>query len=420
MATRTVATIFLALLVALGLAGTAAAATPNAALALTSDGSAGDPFAAYSSSSFILNTDTGSIAQADNSGSYLGIGLLPSVVVTQPDGSQVRVFEMTSFTVPFGDTVNLSGSLAAAIVASGDITISGTLNAGAFKLGNSIGVGAGAFAGGQGVAYSNGLQGAGPVGSGGGGGGGVGTTAHVDPPCCGYDEASGGGGGGSANGGQAGNAGSLFPSGVNGYGGAGGNPSYNPSILQGGSGGGAGAGGSDYSGNPYTGNNGAPGGGALLLETPGTITIGTGGAVVSNGQNGIQACSGGSGAGGGGGGGALWFAAGTFVNNGQIDAIGGAGADGRCENTPARFIGASGAGSGGVVVIDPVSIVNNGIINVSDGNGLSAYGGLIETFGVPVTGTGSLQGEGVVPEPGTWALVLSSLAALCMVRRRRI
>jgi hypothetical protein len=265
----------LALLAALIGIALPARATPMTPLVLTSDGSAGNPFAGYSSSSFILNTDNGLILQADNSGNYIGIETLPSSVVTQSDGSQVRVFNFTNFTVPFGDTVNVSGALGAAIIASGTIQIDGTLNAGTFKLGNSTGAAAGGFLGGVGIA-SNGVAGSG----GGGGGGGIGTVAHITDPCCGYDQGSGGGGGGNVSTGQAGVAGTLFPGGVNGSGGTGGNAMFNLNVLEGGAGGGAGAGGYDCCEAVY-GNNGGQGGGALLLETPGNIIIGSHGIVAA-------------------------------------------------------------------------------------------------------------------------------------------
>jgi hypothetical protein len=386
-----------------------ARATPTAPLVITSDGSAGDPFAGYSSASFILNTDNGMVLEADNSGNYIGIKTLASSVVTQSDGSQVRVFNFTNFTVPLGDTVNVSGSLAAAIVASGNIQIDGTLNAGTFKLGNGIGAAAGGFLGGVG-APSDGAAGAG------GGGGGIGTVAHITDPCCGYNQGSGGGGGGNVSSGQAGGAGTLFPGGVNGTGGTGGNAMFNLNVLEGGAGGGAGAGGYDCCEAVY-GNNGGQGGGALLLETPGNIMIGTNGMVAANGQNGLQGCGGqqNGGGGGGGAGGTVWFDAnGTVINRGQIQAMGGAGGAGPC----AAPAGWGGAGSGGAVVIDPLSIENYGIINVSDGNGTAVVGGQVYTFGQDVLGTGTITGQADIPEPANWIMLLSSLGILGAIRHR--
>jgi hypothetical protein len=409
----------LALTLVLSLIGAVAPAraTPNTALTLISNGAAGDPFAGLSSTSILLDTNNGNVNVADGSGNYIYSSTLPSLVVTQPDGSLVRVFDFSTFTVPYGVAINLSGSMAAAIVASGNITINGTLNAGAFKLGNSVGVGAGGFAGGLGVTSSNGLQGSGPNGS--GGFGGTGLSAFVQGPCCGYNTSSGGGGGGSGSAGQAGVAGTLFVGGTNGAGGAGGNAAFNSGLLQGGGGGGAGSGGANCC-YQITGNNGAPGGGAMILETPGDISIGTAGIVAANGQNGIQDCSGG-GAGGGGGGGELWFDAGnSFLNQGTIEAIGGAPAVGGCTSGPGSIPGSSGAGAGGVVVIDPLSIVNDGIINLSDGNGLGTFGGLIDSFGQTITGDGVITGQGPdqIPEPATVALLLYGLGTLGIIRRR--
>lgn len=145
------------------------------------------------------------------------------------------------------------------------------------------------------------------------------------------------------------------------------------------------------------------------METPGNISIGLLGIVAANGLNGIQNCNGG-GAGGGGGGGELWFDAGnSFINEGNIDAIGGAGINGQCVGgATTSSPGSSGAGSGGVVLIDPLSIENDGTIDVADGNGLGTYGGLVDTFGEVITGDGQITGEGAVPEPATAALLLSA------------
>ncbi len=234
---------------------------------MTSDGANGDPFASVGFAE-TLNVDTG-VVDASSTGSYQET--LARAVVTQSNGTSVAAFDFTNFTL--SNTLNLVGSMPVAFVATGNIDITGALNAGGGPL---IGIGAGGFAGASGCMARTERK---AVGRAGQGGGGIGLGGYVGSPCCGYSRASEGGGGGSASPGQPGVAGYLFPSNaINGNGGIGGSASFALDILQGGGGGGSGGWGFPYAGDTPV-KTAARVGGALLLETPGSITIGTNGVV---------------------------------------------------------------------------------------------------------------------------------------------
>lgn len=368
-------------LIALGLAAPAwlcarspALAAEPGGLSLTSDGSLGDVSSYfiynYNSFTYTLNTNNGYMYQGNSL-----IDPLASNLVTQSDGSQVRVWDFSTFTVAPDITLNITGSLPGAIVASGGITVNGAIN---------VSAGGGTGASGAGI-YAPGNPAPGPTG---GGGGGAWSNTVVRPPTDGTQYTStqgGGGGGGSATPGQNGVAG-LYTvkdatygtiltqtADTSAPGGAGGNAFSNPNILQGGGGGGGGGGCAGGCG----GGPGANGGGGLLFVTPGNLSIGSMGSITANGANGPFYDEGAGGAGGGGAG-MLWFnAGGVFTNNGMITATGGAPgqADGCCSTPPSYNSGEGGAGAGGLVDIDPSQIINNGLIDVADGNGLTTDGG---------------------------------------------
>jgi hypothetical protein len=117
-------------------------------------------------------------------------------------------------------------------------------------------------------------------------------------------------------------------------------------------GGGAGAGGSP-------GHRGGDGGGSVMIIAQGTITISSTGVVAAAGGA-AQTDSGG----GGGGGGIIILASKTAViNNGAVEAPGGAGASGGAE------AGSGGGGGGGLVFIAAPAVSGSGTSLASGGNG---------------------------------------------------
>lgn len=193
-----------------------------------------------------------------------------------------------------------------------------------------------------------------------------------------------------------------------------GGPAYSEwGILQGGSGGGCSKG-SGFYGTYYA--NGGAGGGALLLSTPGNLTITSNGKILAEGVNGNGRDSY-TGGGGGGSGGYLAFNVGGTINNaGKISATGGAGGN---LNDP----WAGGSGSGGMIYLDPTAIINTGTITVAGGANYSSLAGTIGLDpGVTISGEGSVVGNiTYVPEPSTILLagfgLLAGLSALWHQRR---
>jgi hypothetical protein len=350
--------------------------------------------------SSLINTDNSWLYVAGSSGGYAPDRLLDSRIVTQSNGSQIRVFDFGSLTVDASYTLTFAGSLSAALVASGDITINGTIVANS----NSL-------AGGTHGASAPGATG-GLLGSGSG--------RRIDSPCCGYDMASGGGGGGKGSSGQQGNSGSLFPSfAPNGAGGLGGSADPTPHILSGGGGGAGGVDGTDFCCFTQGGDGGA-GGGAVLFATPGNLTVGVTGSITANGARGSDPNNGTGGAGGGGAGGAIWFDVdGIWTNRGTISAVGGSGGHGHVFDGPILTdFGNGGFGAGGQIVIDPSAIYNFGTIDVSDGGGGSEQGGKVALISNLVVNSGSILGAAAVPEPGSWMLMVGGFG-LCGAALRR-
>ena len=226
-----------------------------------------------------------------------------SQTIVVPDSG---VFNFTTVNIPTGVTITFARNLSnkpMTILASGDVTIAGTINIDG-KPGSTNGFGGpggpGGFtggAGGYGFDQSfSGVPGEGP----GAGGGGLGNATISQP-------GSGGGGGFGTNGaaGQtganAGQAGQRF-----------GTPTIIPLI--GGSGGGGGASLSNSRGGAAGG-----GGGAILIASSGTITIS--GTITSKGGNGNTGNAGG----GGGSGGAIRLIANTVTGAGSLNVGGGLG-----------------------------------------------------------------------------------------------
>lgn len=295
------------------------------------------------------------------------------------------VFNFTTVNIPSGVGITFARNNTnkpLTILASGDVTIGGSINIDG-KTGNSNGSGGnggpGGFnggAGGYGFDQSfSGIPGEGP----GGGGGGIG-GASINPP--GY----GGGAGYSTGGG-------------NGFGGTGGTNSglggarYGAVTvlpLIGGSGGGGGAAGANNRGSA-----GGGGGGAILIASSTTITIN--GSILARGGGGdLQSCS--SGPGGGGSGGAVRLIANTVKGGGTIAVNGGTGTG--C------FSGqSSGTGGQGFVRVEAfdysaltTSTSPTGIISfalphpVTISNAPSLRIASVGGIGSPTSPTGSLQG----------------------------
>ena len=221
------------------------------------------------------------------------------------------VFNYTTVNIPSGVTITYtrnSSNKPMTILASGDVTIAGTIILDG-KPGNTNGSGGfgapGGFSGGAG-GYGfdqsfSGVPGDGPGGGGGGIGGATITGTNIGDGGGGGYGVAGGSGAGSTNGGQAGprfGAVTILP-------------------LIGGSGGGGGG-----SANNGRGGAGGGGGGAILIASSGTITIG--GTIFARGGNGGSGNSlGGSGAGGAGGG--IRLIANTVTGGGNLNVSGGGG-----------------------------------------------------------------------------------------------
>ena len=246
------------------------------------------------------------------------------------------VFNFTTVTIPIDVTVTFtknSRNTPVTILATGDVTVNGTINLYGGNASNSIpgAGGPGGFDGGQGgTANQSGLNGGGP-------GGGKGGAPSIGSP-------HGGGSGGGAGYLLAGDKGGttpqnsqIFPIGATpGAGGLGGGIYGNERIIPaiGGSGGGGGGGTDVYP--QYTaqsGGGGGGGGGALVIASSGVITIN--GAITANGgkgSNGEYAQYVGypwsftyywGGGGGGGSGGSIRLISNTLAGNGTLSAVGG-------------------------------------------------------------------------------------------------
>ncbi len=227
------------------------------------------------------------------------------------------IFNFTTINIPSGVTVTFkknTQNTPVTFLATGDVTIAGTINLNAGN-GNYIipgAGGAGGFDGGTGgVVNQAGKRGEGP---GGGSGGSPRTTYNYGGGC-------GGGGAFKDNGGAGGTYDSNAP------GGAAGTAYGNERILPliGGSGG-AGGGGT----NTYVGGAGGGGGGSIVIASSGTFNLT--GAITANGGNGANGenyyanCNFYYGGGGGGGsGGSIRLVSNTISGNGTINATGGAG-----------------------------------------------------------------------------------------------
>lgn len=206
-----------------------------------------------------------------------------TVLQLPPDG----IFNFTTVNIPSGVTVTFTKNAANTpvyILATGDVTIAGTINVDAGSASSSVpGVsGPGGYNGGYGG--TTGLNGGKGLGPGGGG----------SPT--GWPLSAGGGGFGTSGNSGGGAGGSIY-----------GSARIVPLI------GGSGGGGSQWRG-------GGGGGGAILIASSGSITVT--GSITANGGNGIDEylCEYNS---GGGSGGAIRLIANNISGNGYVGAIGG-------------------------------------------------------------------------------------------------
>jgi hypothetical protein len=266
----------------------------------------------------------------------------PIVAATQPDGSSVNLVVVQSLTVAAGVTVRVTGSVPLVIVALGDITLSGTLDAHSASL--NVGPGGG-------VPADSDVLGVGP------GGGSAGSSTAAIGGSGGSFCGLGGYGGGSTS-----TATPAMP-----YG----NEDDRP--LAGGSSGGGGDVGS------------GAGGGAVQIVAGGTITVATGGAINAGGEGGpIGGLATDQNAGGGGSGGAILLEATTVVIVGNVAANGGGGggdyanpdgADATADATPAAGgaggtdDAAGGNGSAGSTPSGAAGTAGTGGLNSGGGGG---------------------------------------------------
>jgi len=255
-------------------------------------------------------------ATAFNSGSTGTDGAFsPSENVTVQVPSS-GILNYTTVNIPAGVTVtfqNNASNTPVIVLASGNVTISGTIDVSApAPLSNDqpdAGLGGpGGFNGGTGGVWGSGARrGGNGLGPGGGGGGDTSESSGA-----------GGGGAGYGTGGDGGR--DQFPNGgvpaTVGDGGA----AYGSIYLQpliGGSGGGGGAGSTSAAG-----TGGGGGGGAILIASSGTLTLD--GAVLANGTRGSFSGGGGyKGCGGAGSGGAIRLVASQVTGSGYMTAAGG-------------------------------------------------------------------------------------------------
>jgi hypothetical protein len=256
-------------------------------------------------------------ALAFDSGSTGADGDFSPTVNTELQIPESGVFNFTTVNVPTGVTVTFkknSTNTPVVILASGNVTIAGTINVSGGKAADSGAAGngnigddgipgsggPGGYEGGRGGENNkkNGGQGLGP----GGGAGGKFHSPYIN---------GGGGAGFGSNGGDTGTYSETSrPSGKGG-------PSYGSSQLLpliGGSGGGGGGGGASFAG-----TGGGGGGGAILIASSGTVSI-TGSLLARGGNSGFSQGSGCGARGGYGSGGAIRIVATAISGNGTIAA----------------------------------------------------------------------------------------------------
>jgi len=287
------------------------------------------------------------------------------------------VFNFTTVTIPEGVTVTFpktTKNLPVIILATGDVTINGTISVNGGDAATSlIGAGgSGGFDGGRGgLVNQNGKAGGGP---GGGGGGYATTTSYL----CG---------------GNAGGAGYTMP-GVKGAlvtgcpsPGAGGSVYGNEGIFPsiGGSGGGGGGGTTGSAG-----GDGGGGSGSITIASSGAIAIN--GGITANGGNGahgeIYSPYYAGGGGGGGSGGSVRLLANILSGNGALSAIGGTGGRG--------YSGYGGAGAIGRIRLEAATIQRTSPTTPAAS---IAYPSAVEPSGIPTLKITAIGGIYVPESP---------------------
>lgn len=262
-----------------------------------------------------------SAAQAYDSGSTGADGAFAPQVDTTLQLPEDGIFNYTSFTVPNGVTVDFEKNTTntpVIILASGDVTIAGTLTVSGTN-GTDVGPK------GDGNIGDDALPG---LGGPGGYDGGTGGTSEAQPGGNGLGPGGGPGavafntvvnefGCGGAGGGYAGNSGWSATNGgcsAIGVGQSYGTPQLQP--LLGGSGGGGG-----YASTSFAGGGGGGGGGAILIASSQTVNV-TGALTAIGGLGGDSAGLNSGGVGGSASGGAIRIIATTIAGNGTISADG--------------------------------------------------------------------------------------------------
>lgn len=281
-------------------------------------------------------------ARAFESGSTGADGAFSPTVNTELQLPPSGIFNFTTVNVPTGVTVTFKKNTTntpVVILASGDVTIAGSINLNGGTATNS-------GTSGDGNLGDDGIPGiGGPGGYDGGRGGPVGTSTNragdglgpgggiggqrASNNCRGGTNPGGGGGGGYGAAGGSGTGGTSAGAGGAVYG------TSQLLPLVGGSGGGGGGGNTGFGG-----SGGGGGAGAVLIASSGTISV-TGSIVATGGRAGGSSGTSHGGTGGGGSGGAIRLMATTISGNGTLSATGGsaAGAGDGCFNGGAGGVG---------------------------------------------------------------------------------
>lgn len=344
---------------------------------LTSNGNGADPTyqALPFSSNYFGDSSDGALTTAGN------VNLTSSTGV---DDTGVVIRNYTDVTINTGDIVTAAQRIKAMLLyVNGDLTINGTLHmdargaVGAVSSATTVerqavnalfsdeGIltqyvsAAAGGAGGAGGNNANGTAGGTATnGTGGGGGGGSGNGQNNTVAAGTAGTAwVGGSGGGGMDGGGFNVGGAATVNGANG--GAGGNGGVG---AQGGGGGGAGnPGGTGGTGSGGSNNGETPaggGGGTIILVVRGNVTVGASGIISANGAaggaGGSSSNNGGGGGGGAGGGRVIILYAGTYTNNGTVQASGGAGGAGGVGGT----VTGKNGGAGGAGTVTTAQILN--------------------------------------------------------------